>query len=455
MTSTAIPPQTGAVRVLGEAHRVLLELDDVFWAARDNGEKMDAVVAIEELRSVLDSIELDVVRDLEASRGPEKLGWVSTRDFVTAAAGEHKGAGPAMVRLAQALDQPVLAPVAQAQRDGWLSTAKAHVIARAIDRLPSSPEVRGAGVQTLLDEAKKLDATDLGKAARHLVEVVDPEGTERREERERDREERGAHLGRHFSIRDDGAGGAFIRGRCSSEDAAQIRSTLMPLSRPLPTSVPDCDPKTCDLPGCGHDGRDPRDHGARMLDALVEALRLLQGADVLPDSHGAVPRINIVMDLDDLREQTGAGAADTGEDLSPQAVRRMSCDADIIPVVLGGGSEVLDVGRHQRLASVAIWRALVARDRHCRFTGCTRPPVMCHAHHVQHWVDGGATCLDNMVLLCSHHHRLVHSGPWTITQPAPGDFRFHPPDAVRRARGPRPGGLFDRSREGPGDPPVG
>ncbi len=228
---------------------------------------------------MLDSIELDVVRELEAGRGAEKLGWASARDFVTAVAGGHKGAGPAMVRLAQALEQPVLAPVAQAQRDGWLSTAKAHVIARAIDLLPPSRDGRERGVQVLLEEAKRLDATDLRKVARRLVEVVDPDGTERREEKERDREERNAHLGRHLSIRDDGAGGAFIRGRCSSEDAAQIRSTLMPLSRPVPTSVPDCDPKTCALPGCGHDGRDPRDHGARMLDALVEAMRRLQGTE--------------------------------------------------------------------------------------------------------------------------------------------------------------------------------
>ncbi len=459
MTSTALPPRSGAARVLGEARRVLQELGDVLWAARDDGEKMETVEGIEELRSMLDSIELDVVRELEAGRGAEKLGWASARDFVTAVAGGHKGAGPAMVRLAQALEQPVLAPVAQAQRDGWLSTAKAHVIARAIDQLPPSHDGRERGVQMLLEEAKRLDATDLRKVARRLVEVVDPDGTERREEKERDREERNAHLGRHLSIRDDGAGGAFIRGRCSSEDAAQIRATLMPLSRPVPTSVPDCDPETCALPGCGHDGRDPRDHGARMLDALVEAMRRLQGTSLLPDSHGAVPRINIVINLDDLRDQTGAGAgagvADTGEELSPQAVRRLACDADIIPVVLGASSEVLDVGRHQRLASVAIWRALVVRDRHCRFTGCTRPPIMCHAHHIQHWLDGGPTSVDNLLLLCSHHHRLVHSGPWTITQPTPGDFGFHPPDAVRRSRGPRPGRLFDRAREGPESTPDG
>jgi hypothetical protein len=120
----------------------------------------------------------------------------------------------------------------------------------------------------------------------------------------------------------------------------------------------------------------------------------------------------------------------------------MCCDADIIPVVLGTDSEVLDVGRQMRLVTAAIWKALVARDQHCRFTSCTRPPMMTHAHHIRHWIDGGETSLDNMLLLCGHHHRLVHSGPWTIRRTGPNDYTFDPPPDVRRStprgRPPRP-----------------
>jgi len=163
------------------------------------------------------------------------------------------------------------------------------------------------------------------------------------------------------------------------------------------------------------------------------------------------------MDDDALVDEIGHGTTDTGEDLSAGTLRRMACDAEVIPVVLGGASAVLDVGRASRLVTAAIWTALVARDRHCRFPGCTRPPIMCHAHHVTHWVDGGATSLDNLVLLCGHHHRLVHAGPWTISRSGSGAFSFHPPDAVRRAAGPRPGrprGPGCRGRpDGPGQPP--
>ena len=99
-------------------------------------------------------------------------------------------------------------------------------------------------------------------------------------------------------------------------------------------------------------------------------------------------------------------------------VRRLACDAEIIPVVLGTRGEVLDVGRTTRTVTVPIWHALVARDRHCAFPGCTRPPVMCHAHHIRHWADHGPTRLDNLVLLCGHHHRIIHHTPWQ-TGPTP------------------------------------
>ncbi len=407
-------------------------LNDTLWAARDAGELMDAVAAIEALKSTLDGLELGVVRELEATGAVKPLGWASTQDFVTAVAGGHKGVGPATVRLAAAVDRPLLAPVGEALVDGWLSTAKAQVIERAVDALPSDADVRARGAQVLLDEAKRLDATDLRKVARRLASVVDPDGDERRAERELDREERAAHLARHLSINPDGAGGAWIKGRCSIEDAATLKATLIPLAKPQPAAGPVCDPATCDLPGCGHDGRDPRDHGTRMLDALIEACHRLQGLEVLPECHGATPRVTVTVSYEDLRRESGYGTTETGEDLCAATLRRICCDADIIPAVLGTHSEVLDVGRQMRLAAAAIWKALVARDKHCRFPNCTRPPMMCHAHHIQHWIDHGETSLINLLLLCGHHHRLIHSGPWTIRRDGPNTYTFDPPPGTRR-----------------------
>ena len=108
------------------------------------------------------------------------------------------------------------------------------------------------------------------------------------------------------------------------------------------------------------------------------------------------------------------GTTEDGHELPPDVLRRLACDAEIIPAVLGTRSEVLDVGRLHRLVTPALWVALVLRDRHCTFPGCTRPPVMCHAHHLIHWSTGGTTTLDNLALLCGHHHRVIHHTPWHI-----------------------------------------
>lgn len=410
------------------------ELAQTLWAARDRHELMDTVTEVEALKSALDALQLDVVRELEQTGAVKPLGWASTQDFVTSVAGGHHGQGPATIRLAERTAEPLFAPLSEAMADGWLSTAKAMVIERAIDALPGDPALRARGLSTLLDEAKRLNATELKKVGRHLLRVIDPDCEDRAAERALEREERAAHLHRHLSISSDQAGGAWIRGRCSADDAALLRSTLMPLAAPLPSSTPVCDPAACTIPGCSHDGRDPRDHGARMLDALVEACGRLQTAQVLPEQHGATPRVSLLMDFDDLRAAVGTATTETGEELSAAAVRRLCCDADVIPAVLGGAGEVLDVGRLQRLVTAALWKALVIRDRHCRFPGCTRPPLMSHAHHLQHWIDGGTTSLDNLILLCGHHHRLVHAGPWQIAQRSRGRFTFIPPPGISRVR---------------------
>jgi hypothetical protein len=175
-----------------------------------------------------------------------------------------------------------------------------------------------------------------------------------------------------------------------------------------------------------------------MLDALLDACRRLQTTDLLPESHGATPRLTLTMELQDLKNLAGIATSETGEQLSTSAIRRICCDSHVIPAVLGTNSEVLDIGRTQRLVTAAIWKALLARDQHCRFPNCTRPPMMCHAHHIQHWIEGGETSLGNMILLCGHHHRLIHNEPWTIRRQSPAEFTFEPPPGTRRARTGRP-----------------
>ncbi|MCR1781964.1 HNH endonuclease, partial [Nocardioides carbamazepini] len=146
----------------------------------------------------------------------------------------------------------------------------------------------------------------------------------------------------------------------------------------------------------------------------------LAATDDLPRDHGSKPRVIVLIDQDSLKQQVidagyaRGGQTPTGARLSATAVRRMACDAEIIPGVLGAHGQVLDVGRAQRLVTAAIWIALVIRDRHCSFPGCTRMPLACDAHHITHWADGGTTSLDNLVMLCRHHHVLIHHTPWIV-----------------------------------------
>ncbi|GAA1639461.1 hypothetical protein GCM10009744_31190 [Kribbella alba] len=109
----------------------------------------------------------------------------------------------------------------------------------------------------------------------------------------------------------------------------------------------------------------------------------------------------------------GFGRFVYGGNLSAAAVRRLACDAGVVPIVLGSDSEPLDVGKEERFVNRAMRRALNFRDRGC--VVCGAPPIQCDAHHLIHWIDGGPTAMWNLVLLCRAHHIQIHHGHWTIT----------------------------------------
>jgi hypothetical protein len=94
--------------------------------------------------------------------------------------------------------------------------------------------------------------------------------------------------------------------------------------------------------------------------------------------------------------------------VSGEMARRLACDASIRRVVLSARSEPLDVGRRTPIVSAAMRRAVIARDRRCRFPGCDRPHAWCDAHHIVHWAEGGPTAIRNLILLCRRHPRKVH-----------------------------------------------
>ena len=134
---------------------------------------------------------------------------------------------------------------------------------------------------------------------------------------------------------------------------------------------------------------------------------------------------------------TGPPVLEYGGPITPAQARALACDARIIPAVLGGASQVLDVGTSNRLFPPHIRRAITLRDKGCTFPGCDRPPGWTDAHHVSFWVENGKTAYHNGCLLCRRHHTEVHRGHWTITFAPDGVPEFTPPPWVDPSQTPR------------------
>jgi hypothetical protein len=156
---------------------------------------------------------------------------------------------------------------------------------------------------------------------------------------------------------------------------------------------------------------DPRTPGQRRADALVELCGDHLSHGDIAETGGNRPTMSVMVSLDVLQGRAVAPCElEDGTVISPETARRIACDAGVSRVLTQGESEILDVGRTTRVVPAALRRALALRDKGCTHPGCTRPHHWCDAHHVIHWADGGGTSLDNLVLLCRRHHRLVHEG---------------------------------------------
>lgn len=198
---------------------------------------------------------------------------------------------------------------------------------------------------------------------------------------------------------------------------------------------------------------DQRTRPQRLLDGLVGACKVALAAGELPASGGLRPQVMVTVDYRDLLEQLGAANPQTlgpgsgagtlmfTGPVTASTVRKIACDADIIPLVLGGDGRVLDIGRASRIFPPHIRKAIMARDGGCAFPQCTIPAPWCEAHHVDYWSRGGTTGTEQGALLCSHHHHVIHKEQWTI-QVRSGVPWFIPPPHVDPRQVPRRNSYF-------------
>ena len=172
----------------------------------------------------------------------------------------------------------------------------------------------------------------------------------------------------------------------------------------------------------------------RMGQAFVQLLETLDPTR-LPIHGGDATTLVVTIDLDALKadlataDLIGAGLVPgddlTGDRITAAQARRLACTAKILPVVLGGDSLPLDLGRTRRLFTPTQRKALLVRDRTCRAEGCDVPGTWCEAHHLDPWHTGGRTDLADGVLLCSHHHHRVHDARYRVERSPGGAFTFH------------------------------
>ncbi|MFE4836458.1 DUF222 domain-containing protein [Arthrobacter sp. NPDC056691] len=219
------------------------------------------------------------------------------------------------------------------------------------------------------------------------------------------------------------------------------------------------DPAGWDTPGVPEITLDHRSDAQKRLDGLVGACQTALTTGALPANGGHRPQILATIDYRDLLAKverwqdlqgqpgyTGDGTAlfAFSGPVNPATIRKIACDADIIPVVLGTQGRILDIGRAARVFPPHIRKAITARDQGCAFPGCTIPAPWCEAHHITYWSRGGPTSTGNGVLLCNHHHHLIHKEKWTIdvTNEVPW---FKPPPELDPHRKPRRNQYF-RSR---------
>ena len=170
---------------------------------------------------------------------------------------------------------------------------------------------------------------------------------------------------------------------------------------------------------------------AQQADALVAVAKAyLEGAGARSERGGTADHYQVVVHVDERALRGDAGRSD----VPLETVRRLTCDGSLVTVVEDERGDPLDVGRKQRTVSTPLKRALYARDRGCTFPGCERRRYL-DAHHLQHWAEGGETSADNLTLLCTYHHRLLHEGGFTIEREGEEALRFLRADGRAIPRG--------------------
>ncbi|MFB8368251.1 DUF222 domain-containing protein [Pseudarthrobacter sp. NPDC055928] len=383
----------------------------------------------------------------------------------------------------QPAERPELATAVAA---GTVASRPATIITLALDRVRhhASADTTTRMEHALTRTAAENDTDFLTRIARRWTEAIDQDGTEPTEHELRHRQgaflrqaRRGLHHVEIFATPDQYEHLITVMNTATNpRTQAGNPHTTTGTGGSDATSTPDSGAgSTTDEGDNGDTGAAPqsdldrRTRPQQLLDGLVGACKAALATGTLPATGGLRPQVMVTIDYRDLLDrlehattqgpryrpqptnptlkhhntrETGrvprTGTPDHGSipgtgsfaftgPAAPATVRKIACDADIIPVLLGSEGRILDIGRTTRIFPPHIRKAITARDHGCAFPGCNVPAPWCEAHHITYWSHGGSTSTDNGTLLCTHHHHLVHKEQWQIQVKAGIPWFIPPP----------------------------
>jgi uncharacterized protein DUF222 len=408
MSNLAPHPLLAAARVCAEALDDCAGVDPLYADGPAREALLMELTRLSARVSALRAQVLAVSADLAAETGSRSAATVLALETRTS----HREA-LASERLGVAL-RDRWTQVGAAAGSGAVTWEQAGVIVGCLDALPADldPELKQKAEARLVAEAGHFEPVALRRLGCRVLEVIAPDIADAEEERVLRAEERRARAETRLSFRPRGDGSTDLFARLPDHVASRLRTYLDAYTSP----------RRGRFDGAGDVDLLPlpRRRGEAFC-ALLEHVP----SDALPRHGGSATSVMVMVDLDTLRSGLGLAETSTGDTITAAEARRLACTAGILPVVLGGKSEVLDLGRSRRLYSSAQRKALAIRDRSCRAEGCDIPAAWCEAHHAgAPWSRGGHTDLGVGVLLCSFHHHHAHDPGFRADRLPNGDVRF-------------------------------
>lgn len=431
--------QTPTATAVAGARSLLAAIDHAGRTRLDAEARLALVADVVALGRQVEALRAVLVAEADRARAAETVRGASIKTLLATSARVTAGEAASWVYAGQ--DITAHPRVADAALAGEVSVAQARSIDRVLGDLPAtlSADQRARAEQILLDKAHLVDAKDLARQTRSVLEQVAPGVDAVEDELSRlDAQRKQAWAARSLVFSHDGRGSMIFRGQLPTVEGEAFKR--------LVDAHAMSNRRALEGAGDRHDEAGSRTAEQRSADGLVA---LVARATTSPGhSAPAKPTLVVTISYDGLLERVEqAGVLAGGEQVTAGELRRLACDASILPIVLGSAGQPLDVGREQRLVTPAIRKALDARDMGCAFPGCRVAASGCEAHHIIPWWAGGTTSLGNLVLLCPHHHgtveplRFFHRGSpparWTVHVDADGVPVFRPPGRAGQPERPR------------------